>query len=50
MSAPAARAQAREQAVEGLKRAELAANSAAVSSCEQSRFRRHFSGCFADLP
>jgi general secretion pathway protein G len=49
MSAPAARAQAREQAVEGQKRTESAANSAAVSSCEQSRVSSHFSGCCADL-
>ena len=39
---------ARKQAVEGRKRTESAANSAADSSCEQSRFCSHFSGCCAD--
>ena len=50
MSAPAARAQAQKQATEGPKRTDSTANSAAVSSCEQSRASSHFSGCCADLP
>jgi transposase, IS5 family len=49
MSAPAARAKAREQAVEGLKRTELAPQSAAVSSFGKSRVSSHFGGCCAYL-